>query len=96
MPSGDKMEMESFEGPFDEEDEVLNTFIDALCDCGAGGSPDAVAAGLKRAYSVFVGARIARGHGRATALAEGKVILKGFVEAKNTLSRGALTADSSC
>ena len=71
---------------YDMQDEVRNTFIEALCDCGAGGSQDAVAAGIKRTYSAFVSARVAHGDVWASALAEGKVILKGFVEAKKVVS----------
>ena len=64
----------------DVEDTVLNTFTDALCDCDTRGSRDDVKAGLKRAYGVFVGARVASGNDRAAAIAEGKVLLKSFVE----------------
>ena len=71
---------------YDVQDEVLNTFIEALCDCGAEGSQDTVAVGIKRVYSAFVSARVAHGDVRASSLAEGKVILKGFIEAKKAVS----------
>ena len=37
-----------------EEAVVLDAFVDALCDCGAGRSWDEAGAEIKRAFNVFV------------------------------------------
>ena len=67
----------------EEKDAVLDTFLDTLL----GPRGDAWAAEVKRALSIFVQARVARGDGRAMALDEGKLVLKGLVEAKKVMKR---------
>ena len=58
-----------------EGDAVLDAFADALLDCGAGGSRGDAAAAIKRAFNVFVRARVAQGDDRETAIDEAKIVL---------------------
>ena len=68
-----------------EEDAVLGSFADALCDYVIDGKRDS-ATGVKHAFGIFVSARIAEGDCRKKAVAEGKLVLKSLIEAKKYLS----------
>ena len=71
----------------EEEGAVLDAFLETLLDYAAAESRDASAAGVKRAFNTVMQARVARGEGRARALDEGKLVLKGLVEAKKVMKR---------
>jgi hypothetical protein len=70
-------------GQEDGADEVLDAFLEALCDMASTtGKRDVAATHAKRAFSVFVRARVAHGADREVAITEGKLILQGLVEWK--------------
>ena len=67
------------EGQDDEVNAVLVTFLEALCDVADARVKRVVAvAGVKRACSIFVRARVAQGDDRVPAVAEGKLVLESF------------------